>query len=551
MTHPDDSSADLRVRVAALQFEPVHGDVDKNLSLARDILLAGDDPRPAIVVFPEMALTGYIWSSPAEILPHAVKCSDSNTHAEWIALAKESGSWLVIGHPAVDAATGRLTNRCTLVSPTEVVGHYDKTCLFVEDRAWASAGEHIPPLWDTPIGMVAPLICADLDYPEPIESAVARGAQAIVFSTAWVAEPAPSATWTLRAAEYGIPIIAADLIGTDQGIVFSGGSSIIDRDAVIVASNDYGVGLVSAEIAPGPVRVSVKPRAKVPEILVHRLEVSNTATTKESVTISVWSCDSSTVPPTPPSNTGTPHLIVLPTTSESREVWITQTQSYASRHDAFVVQGRESADEEHAELLITAPDSRFLTFTSSDTSPTVALLDISGILVGVMPNSGLSSNSVSRALSILGATVIVGQGVHDLQSPRGSDTTRAPFLAGLGDADPTFGHPVRFRAGDANVWLGFCSEDNSVPSGIFSPDHVAWPRNENLEESESWISHTCSVNPSDPWGHSATSKPLVSSRNRALYEDAFHTTSIVAEWSRSLSEVPKEARPEGFEPPTV
>lgn len=532
---------DSLVRIGVLQFEPVHGDVDANLNLARSLLLANDGPKPAIVVFPEMALTGYIWSSASEILPHAVKCSDPATHAEWVALADESGSWLVIGHPAVDAVTGLLYNRCTLVSPTEVVGHYDKTCLFVEDLSWAAAGELVPPLWDTPIGRVAPLICADLDYPEPIESAVSRGAEAIVFSTAWVAEPAPSATWTLRAAEYGVPIIAADLIGTDQGVVFSGGSCIIDRNAVVVASNDYGTGLVSADIEMGPTRTLAKPGVRKPDVHVHRLTASAPGDAPNAVTISVWSGGPSTVPLAPPTTGTTPHLIVLPTTGESRDDWISRMQTYSSRHDAFVVQGRQAAEGGPAEILLAAPDSRFFTFTPSETTPSAALLDLSGVLVGVMPNSGLSSNTVSRSLSIRGASIIVGQGAHALQQPRGSITTRAPFLNGLGDADPTFGHPVRFRAGDANVWIGFCSESDSVPSGIFSPDHVAWPRCENLGVSEQWLSQTCSVDPSDHWGRSATSKPLVSSRNLALYEDSFRTTITQRQWRTSTSD--DETRP--------
>lgn len=519
--------------MGALQFEPVHGDVDANLAHARTLLLAGDGPRPALVVFPEMALTGYIWSSSAEILPHAEKCSDPATHAEWIALANDSGSWLVIGHPAVDEATGHLTNRCTLVSPTEVVGHYDKTCLFVEDLSWASAGELIPPLWDTPIGLVAPLICADLDYPEPIESAIARGAEAIVFSTAWVAEPAPSAVWTLRAAEYGIPIIAADLIGIDRGVVLSGGSCIIDRHAVIVASNDYGVGLISAEIERGPARITAKPHATKPEILVHRLEVSNDATTPRSVTMSVWSGNPASVPPAPHTVSGAPHLIVLPTSTDPLDALAPRTQAYSTLHNAVVVQGLLSASREATEILITTPDSQFFTFTSSVNAPAVTLLNISGALVGVMPNSELSSNTVSRALAILGATVIVGQGAHSLQPPRGSATTRAPFLRGLGDADPSFGHPGRFRAGDANVWLGFCSETESVPSGVFSPDHVAWPRNESLGSPGQWVTQTCSLDPFNPWGQNATSKPLVSSRNLTLYTDSFRATVAKAEWFES------------------
>jgi hypothetical protein len=216
-------------------------------------------------------------------------------------------------------------------------------------------------------------------------------------------------------------------------------------------------------------------------------------------------------------------------------------QSYSSRHDAIVVQGRQLPEGGPTEILIAAPDSQFFAFTPSDNTPSAALLDISGVLVGVVPNADLSSNTVSRALSILGASIILGQGAHTLRPPRGSAKTHAPFLNGLGDADPTFGHPVRFRAGDANVWLGFCSESDSVPSGIFSPDHVAWPRNESLEVSEQWISQSCSVDSSDPWGRSARSKPLVSTRNLALYEDSFHATITQRQWLTSTPD--DESRP--------
>ncbi|MEY4318987.1 MAG: hypothetical protein RL378_91 [Actinomycetota bacterium] len=149
-----------------------------------------------------------------------------------------------------------------------------------------------------------------------------------------------------------------------------------------------------------------------------------------------------------------------------------------------------------------------------------------------MPNSGFATNSVSRALSILGASVILGQGDHALRPPRGSTGTRAPFPLGLGDPDPHFAHPIRFRAGDANVWLGFCSETESVPSGVFSPDHVSWPRRESLGKPGHWVSQTCSLDSSDPWGHHAITKPLIASRNTVIYEDSFETKITPARWHK-------------------
>jgi len=522
--------------VGAVQFEPVKGDVGANLARARELILSSDDTPPTIIVFPEMAMTGYIWSSAAEIMPHAVKCSDPATQALWVALSKEAGSWLVIGHPAFDSSTGKLTNRCTLVSPTGVVGHYDKTCLFVEDLSWATAGERIPPLWDTPIGTVSPLICADLDYPEPIESAVARGAQAILFSTAWVEEPAPSATWTIRAAEYGVPIIAADIIGTDRTTVFSGGSCIIDANGVVLVSNDYDECLVSAELDVRSAPLSEAPRSGTRSIPVHFLEVADTAVPPKTATISVWSGDPQDVPPPPVHADDHPQFVVLPTVSDCGANWLAEKQAFASLHNSFVVQGQGTSASDETEIFIVTPNSGYFAFSSSETEPAVALLDIGGLLIGVTPNSGLETNAASRALSMLGASIVLGQGAHSLRPPRQFAGTRAPFPSGLGDADRNFAHPIRFRAGDANVWLGFCSETDSVPSGIFSPDLVSWPRHETLSKPGIWVSQRCSVDSSDPTGTHAISKPLIAARNVDIYVDSFQTRITPGEWRKVSAE---------------
>lgn len=514
-------------RVSVVQFEPVHGDVDRNFETARALILRNEGPSPAIIVLPEMGLSGYIWSSQDEIMPHAVHCSDPATQAQWVDFARECQSWLVIGHPAHDVVTGNLTNRCTLVSPSDVVGHYDKTCLFSEDLTWATPGALVPPLWDTPIGTVSPLICADLDYPEPIHSAVSRGAQAIVFPTAWVGEPAPSATWMLRAHEHRVPIIAADLLGEDQGRVFSGGSCIISADGDVLVASDYDEGLVSADIIVGP---SLATSAAPVTVTVHRVGAMVAEKASSAVVVSVWSGDPAEVPPAPTGLGGHPHLVVLPTASDFSDSWPLEAQAYATLHDALVVQGRGSPHGEPAELFVFSPEGGYFSLPSEVSGPRVALLDYCGVTVGVMRNVDLGSHHTSRALSVLGASVILSQGDHSLPAPLGHPGTLAPFPDNLGDADPSFAHPARFRAGDANVWLGFCSETESVPSGIFSPDHVAWPRNETLGHHSSWVSQQCSLDELDPWGKAAWGKPLVSGRGVELCGNTFLTQVHHEQW---------------------
>lgn len=521
-----------RVTVGALQMEPVHGDVAANFARARELILTGSAPQATLIVFPEMGLSGYIWESPGDVMPHALQCSDPATQVQWVNLAREVGAWLVIGHPAHEALTGRLTNRCTLVSPGGVVGHYDKTCLFSEDLAWASPGELVPPIWDTPAGKIAPLICADLDYPEPISSAVSRGAQLIVVPTAWVAEPAPSATWLLRSWEHQIPIIAADIMGIDQGRIFSGGSCVLRMDGSIATSIDYDEGLISAEILiPGP-QSRPDSTATGPSVRVHELDIARGVAEATSVTVSLWSGKPESAGAPPMQEHGALHLVVLPTVANPAAGWVADRCDFATAQSAIVVQGRRVAPDDSEELFIFAPDSRYFSFTSAPNRPVAVVVTLGGMRVGVMANRDLGAHRISRALSLLGASVVLGQGSDELSPPTGFSGTRAPFSGGLADGDPTFGHPVRFRAGDANVWLGYCSESPEVPSGIFSPDHVRWPRYETLATGGSWATQHCSLEPDDAWGAGALDKPLVSASRTSLYGKNYPAEVTPSTWRK-------------------
>ena len=525
--------AGARFRVAALQMEPVRGEVATNLAKARELILRDNDSGATLIVFPEMGLSGYIWSSSTEIMPHAMNCSDPSTQAQWVALADEVGAWLVIGHPAYDALTTRLTNRCTLVSPSGVVGHYDKTCLFVEDHAWATAGESIPPIWDTPVGKVSPLICADMDYPEPIHSAVSRGAEIIVLPTAWVGEPAPSATWALRAWEHRVPVIAADIQGTDQGRVFSGGSCVLDANGDVISATDYDEGLVGAYVVIPSSHSRVSAAAMTAPLSVHELEIPNDGRVATAMDISLWAEGFPASSAAPGQQLDVPHVIALPTVVNPHDFWREEQSDYATAQSAVVVQGMRFASDDPVETFIFAPRLGYFSFVSLASAPVAAMVTIDAVRLAIMANHDLSTHYVSRALSFLGASVIVGQGPHNLRPPHGFSGSSAPFTHGLGDADPSFGHPVRFRAGDANVWFGFHSDSPEVPSGIFSPDHVAWPRYETIASAAAPLTQRCSLEPGDHWGTQALQKPLVSASPSAIYGNHVHPEVTINTWRTS------------------
>lgn len=522
-----------------MQLEPVRGDVQGNLSTALSLIDALTE-KPDFVVLPEMGLVGYLWDDAEEILPVALECSSDAEQASWVSCAKERNIWLLVGHPALDRPTGELRNRCTLVSPEAVVGHYDKTCLFPADTTWATAGAALPPVWDTPWGKISPLICADLDYPEPIQSALSRGAAMIALPTAWVDEPAPSATWILRGREHHIPIVAADITGVDRATVFSGGTCVLDCEGNPLDVVDTGLGAATATLEL--TRRESGAYAGGQAISMAREAVQGFR--HDEVTVAVLHSSEPISPETlahAPS-LDEPSILVTPLVQlahESDEELVLEACRKLSGGSHIVLTSTLSPAKPVAEVRCILPGgwdivvARLERENSADWksvsgAETAVLLEAGQFRVGVLGAHALERSSVSRALSAEGAHILIATGPHRLCGPIGFEGTEAPFPEGLADADPTFAHPLRFRAGDSNVWLA-CATSTEIPrSGIFSPNHVRWPRNEVLSSSEGWVSHRCSMGPTNLWGRDATSKPLLRNRRRDLYADDWtihHRTS--------------------------
>ncbi|MGW0065602.1 nitrilase-related carbon-nitrogen hydrolase [Streptosporangium sandarakinum] len=251
ITTPPRPGAPGTVTVGAVQLQSAHGDVAANLEAIEDLVAAAAAAGARVVVTPEMALTGYLWSSEEHVRPFAEPVDGSSVR-RLTRLCRTTGAWIVLGMPELDPELGTLHNACVLIGPDGPVGSYRKTQAFVPDPLWAVDGHLPPPVWDTPAGRVTPLICADIDYPEPARYAALRGADWIALPTAWVAEPGPSATWRLRAWENGLPLVAADQAGAEtlagNSFQFSGGSCVLDHTGDVTAALDDGPGFVTATL---------------------------------------------------------------------------------------------------------------------------------------------------------------------------------------------------------------------------------------------------------------------------------------------------------------
>src|SRR5438552_8075433 len=100
------------------------------------------------------------------------------------------------------------------------------------------------PVWETPIGRLAGLICMDAAYFEAARIPALHHADVLLFPTNWLEEKCPSSWWVARAFENGVYFIAADRYGLERGVQFSGGSCVIDPDGTIQNYLDSGEGIV-------------------------------------------------------------------------------------------------------------------------------------------------------------------------------------------------------------------------------------------------------------------------------------------------------------------
>ncbi|EIJ80451.1 Nitrilase/cyanide hydratase and apolipoprotein N-acyltransferase [Bacillus methanolicus PB1] len=239
------------VKVAAVQFESRLGDLDGNRR--RMLVLAEEaaENGAKLIVFPEMATSGYIFENRREIAPYAEPIPGPTTEL-FQAVAEKYSCYVVIGLPEVDPSTDIFYNSAVLIGPEGVAGRYRKTHLFAADPRWAREGNEGIPVFSTKIGRIAMLICMDAMYFEPARIAALKGADIIAFPTNWVGEKnnPPSKTWALRAKENGLCWAAANRWGQERGAQFTGGSAVIGSEGEVQDWKLSGDGIVYGKYQP-------------------------------------------------------------------------------------------------------------------------------------------------------------------------------------------------------------------------------------------------------------------------------------------------------------
>lgn len=233
------------MKLAAIQFRPPKGEPDGARAALSALIDDAGAQGAGVIVCPEMATTGYVWESPAEIGPHA-EPARGPTFRMLSERARRFGAWIVCGfaerfdHLGPPRASGRtvasLFNSALVVMPSgELATCYRKVLLYDADRRWAQSG------WRRPVcaaafGKLAPGICMDINDPRFVAHLHETQPAVVAFCTNWIAEGLPVVPyWQERLRGWRGWFVAANTWGAEGDVRFSGESAILGPDGHAIA----------------------------------------------------------------------------------------------------------------------------------------------------------------------------------------------------------------------------------------------------------------------------------------------------------------------------
>ncbi len=228
------------IRIALAQMNPRVGDIQGN---AEKILVMAEQARDLyaadVVIFPELALTGY----PPEDLLFRPQFIDQVEQAIELLGQQLTGISVVTG--CVQQLAGRLYNSALVLRPGHPATFYQKHKLpnygvFDEQRYFCAGNEAcVVDIKGYGLGIT---VCEDIWFAEPAHLAVQAGAEIIVnlnaspFHASKISERIQQVNQ--RITENGVPVCYVNMVGGQDELVFDGHSFVIDAEQQLIMESE-------------------------------------------------------------------------------------------------------------------------------------------------------------------------------------------------------------------------------------------------------------------------------------------------------------------------
>jgi predicted amidohydrolase len=234
----------MKLALACAQFAAAPAEVPVNLAKVDALAHEAAARGAALVVFPELCLSGYL--PPGEIERFAVALEGPEM-SRVAATARDARIAIALGF-AERAPDGSLRNSIACLGPDgEVAAVRRKVHLFGQEPRWAAPAESAA-AFDACGVRCGAWVCYDTRFPELARRLALDGATLGLVGAAWLG---PADEWELavrsRAMDNGIYVAAAALQGTSRGFAFRGTSLVADPHGRVIARCAEGDGVTVAE----------------------------------------------------------------------------------------------------------------------------------------------------------------------------------------------------------------------------------------------------------------------------------------------------------------
>ena len=269
-----------QLRVGLAQFKPKKADVESNLSRIREVV-SEQAGSVDLLVFPETSLTGYFLEGGV-----AEAARSATEVAKGLGQPPEEAPDVVLGF--FERHRRRLYNSVVYLTPGErgfEETHVHRKMFLptygvFDEARFVEAGKSVK-AFDTRFGRVGLLICEEMWHSLPPMILAVGGAELIIavsaspardFTPAGEGRPHNLSRWEVlapaTALEHGVFVVVSQLVGSEGGKVFPGGSIAVGPDGTVLARGP----LFEAGVTVAHLESAALDRARVASPLLADLE---------------------------------------------------------------------------------------------------------------------------------------------------------------------------------------------------------------------------------------------------------------------------------------
>ena len=236
------------MKITVVQTSPRFLQPDRNRNEIERII---NPLRSDLIVFPELATSGYNFSSKQQLRKVSELSQAGPTSQLLKKWSRKKNVAIICGY--AEKSRGRYFNSALFVTPRQVL-NYRKRHLFFKEKKFFTKGNTPYPVHQWKKTKVGLMICFDWYFPEVMRALTLKGADVIAHPSNLVLPYALDGMKT-RSLENGVYSATANRIGKEGKLKFRGGSQILGtRGEILAQIKKSKTGTISSVIHPAKAR---------------------------------------------------------------------------------------------------------------------------------------------------------------------------------------------------------------------------------------------------------------------------------------------------------